>query len=76
MLQGPSNAIMLINIGLISGLMALGLNMQWGYAGLFNAGVMGSVVVGAIMVILITHDPIPGAMDMRGRGRGCCRALR
>ena len=59
-LQGPTNAIMLINIGLISGMMALGLNMQWGYAGLFNAGVMGSVVVGAIMVILITHDPIPG----------------
>ena len=58
-LQGPTNAIMLVNIGLISGLMALGLNMQWGYAGLFNAGVMGSVVVGAIMVILITHDPIP-----------------
>ena len=58
--QGPTNAVMLINIGLISGMMALGLNMQWGYAGLFNAGVMGSVVVGAIMVILITHDPIPG----------------
>lgn len=58
--QGPTNAIMLINIGLISGLMALGLNMQWGYAGLFNAGVMGSVVVGAIMVILVTHNPIPG----------------
>lgn len=57
--QGPTNAIMLINIGLISGLMALGLNMQWGYAGLFNAGVMGSVVIGAIAVILITHDPIP-----------------
>ena len=58
-LQGPTNAIMLVNIGLISGMMALGLNMQWGYAGLFNAGVMGSVVVGAVMVILVTHDPIP-----------------
>ena len=65
-LQGPTNAILLINIGLISGLMALGLNMQWGYAGLFNAGVMGSVVVGAIMVILITHDPVPGAMAAGG----------
>lgn len=58
--QGPTNAVMLVNIGLISGLMALGLNMQWGYAGLFNAGVMGSVVVGAIVVILITHEPIAG----------------
>lgn len=65
-LQGPTNAIMLVNIGLISGMMALGLNMQWGYAGLFNAGVMGSVVVGAIMVILVTHDPVPGAMSVGG----------
>ena len=65
-LQGPTNAILLINIGLISGLMALGLNIQWGYAGLFNAGVMGSVVVGAIMVILVTHKPVPGAMAAGG----------
>ena len=59
-IQGPTNALMMVNIGLISGMMALGLNMQWGYAGLFNAGVMGSIVVGAIVVILVTHDPIPG----------------
>jgi ABC-type branched-subunit amino acid transport system permease subunit len=28
-------------MSLISAIMALGVNIQWGYAGLFNVGVMG-----------------------------------
>ena len=51
-------------------------NMQWGYAGLFNAA-PGSVVVGAIMVILITpilyQGPWPGggfAASWYGWGHG------
>ena len=74
-LQGPTNAIMLVNIGLISGLMALGLNMQWGYAGLFNAGVMGSVVIGALVVILVTHDPISGPIVPPELERGSSASL-
>ena len=31
---------------IISAIMALGLNMQWGYAGLFNAGIMGFASLG------------------------------
>ena len=39
--QSWSVALSIINLCLISSIMALGLNMQWGYAGLFNVGVMG-----------------------------------
>ena len=30
----------IINLSLISAIMALGVNIQWGYAGLFNVGIM------------------------------------
>jgi branched-chain amino acid transport system permease protein len=31
----------ILNLCLISSIMALGVNIQWGYAGLFNVGTMG-----------------------------------
>jgi branched-chain amino acid transport system permease protein len=34
--------------------MALGVNMQWGYAGLFNTGVMGFVALGGLAVVLVS----------------------
>ncbi|MEE8349465.1 MAG: branched-chain amino acid ABC transporter permease, partial [Acidobacteriota bacterium] len=41
---GQSWNVMLaiFNLCVISAIMSMGLNMQWGYAGLFNAGVMAS----------------------------------
>ena len=41
-------ALTILNLCLISAIMALGLNMQWGYAGLFNVGVMGFAAVGGL----------------------------
>ena len=41
-------ALGIVNMGLISAVMALGVNMQWGYAGLFNIGVMGFVALGGL----------------------------
>jgi len=38
-------------------LIALGLTIQWGYAGLFNAGVMGFVAIGAFMTVLVSFPP-------------------
>ncbi len=35
-------------------LIALGLTIQWGYAGLFNAGVMGFVAIGAFLAVLVS----------------------
>jgi len=34
-------------VALIYGIVALGLNLQWGYTGLFNAGIVGFYAVGA-----------------------------
>jgi branched-chain amino acid transport system permease protein len=40
--------------------MALGLNLQWGFTGLFNVGVAGFVAVGAYASALLTGSPEPG----------------
>ena len=43
-----NSALAILNMGLISAVMALGVNMQWGYAGLFNAGIVGFLALGAL----------------------------
>ncbi len=40
-------------------LIALGLNIQWGYAGLFNAGIMGFVAIAAFVSMLVSY-PVNG----------------
>jgi branched-chain amino acid transport system permease protein len=44
----------------IFAVMALGLNLQWGFCGLFNVGVAGFVAVGAYASALLTGPPEPG----------------
>jgi branched-chain amino acid transport system permease protein len=43
----------------IFAVMALGLNLQWGFCGLFNVGVAGFVAVGAYASALLTGPPEP-----------------
>ena len=45
-LQSWSLSLAILNLCLISAIMALGVNIQWGYAGLVNFGVMGFSAVG------------------------------
>ena len=61
--QGWSVALSLLTVGLISAVMALGLNMQWGYAGLFNAGVMGFSAIGAIACVLVSMPWVTASMS-------------
>ena len=44
----------LLTVGGIYALLALGLNVQWGFAGLFNAGVAGFAAIGAYTYALLT----------------------
>lgn len=44
----------LLTVGGIYAIFALGLNVQWGFAGLFNAGIVGFVAVGAYTYALLT----------------------
>jgi len=48
----------IINLCLISAVMALGVNMQWGYAGLLNVGVMGFAALGGMSAVLVSRAPI------------------
>ena len=47
-------AMSLLTVGGIYALLALGLNVQWGFAGLFNAGVAGFAAIGAYTYALFT----------------------
>ncbi|MEL6700219.1 MAG: branched-chain amino acid ABC transporter permease [Pseudomonadota bacterium] len=59
-------ALFLVNMGLLSALMALGVNLQWGYAGLFNIGVMGFVALGGLAAVLVGMQPVPEAWAAGG----------
>ncbi|MGC9370151.1 MAG: branched-chain amino acid ABC transporter permease [Paracoccaceae bacterium] len=64
--QSWNAALAIVNMGLISAIMALGVNMQWGYAGLFNVGVMGFVALGGLGAVLVSMPPVPEAWSAGG----------
>ncbi len=65
-IQSWNVALAILNMCLISAIMALGVNIQWGYAGLFNAGVMGFTALGGLAAIVISVAPVPAAWDAGG----------
>jgi branched-chain amino acid transport system permease protein len=65
-LQSWNLSLQILNIGILSAIMALGVNMQWGYAGLFSTGIMGSVALGGLAVVLVSGTPIPQAWAAGG----------
>ncbi len=67
-LQSWNVALGIVNMGLISAIMALGVNMQWGYAGLFNVGIMGFVALGGLGAVVIAMPPV-GEAWAAGGGR-------
>ena len=68
MFQSWNLALAIMNMALISSIMALGVNMQWGYAGLFSVGTMGFVALGGLAVVLVSAAPVPGAWALGGTG--------
>ena len=46
--------------------MALGVNIQWGYAGLFNVGTMGFAALGGVAAVLIAKAPVSEAWSAGG----------
>ena len=59
--QSWDSAMFVLNFGLISAVMALGVNLQWGLAGLFNVGIMGFVALGGLATVLVSMPPVPAA---------------
>jgi branched-chain amino acid transport system permease protein len=64
--QSWNTTLTIFNMGLISAIMALGVNMQWGYAGLFNVGVMGFVALGGLAAVLVSLPPVGEAWAAGG----------
>ncbi|MCJ8338308.1 MAG: branched-chain amino acid ABC transporter permease [Pseudomonadales bacterium] len=63
-------ALTLINMCIISAIMALGVNIQWGYAGLFNVGIMGFCALGGAAAVLVSKAPVTEAWSAGGAGMG------
>ncbi|OAN81213.1 branched-chain amino acid ABC transporter permease [Jannaschia sp. EhC01] len=64
--QSWNTSLTIFNMALVSCIMALGVNIQWGYAGLFNVGVMGFVALGGLAAVLVSSDPVPEAWALGG----------
>ena len=67
-LQSWNVAFSILNMCLISAIMALGVNIQWGYAGLFNVGVMGFAALGGLAGVVISMPPVDEAWVAGGFG--------
>lgn len=52
-----SYLVFFLTVALIFGIVTLGLNLQWGSTGLFNAGVVGFYAVGAYAFAILTAPP-------------------
>ncbi|WP_246849629.1 branched-chain amino acid ABC transporter permease [Rubellimicrobium arenae] len=64
--MGWNYALTVMNMGLISAIMALGVNLQWGFAGLFNVGIMGFVALGGLAAVLVSMPPVGEAWAAGG----------
>jgi len=69
-MQSWTLAFTIINLCLISAVMALGVNIQWGYAGLFNVGIAGFTALGGLAAMLVSTPPVVGAWQAGGLQMG------
>ena len=60
-LQSWGVALSILNLCLISAVMSIGVNIQWGYAGLINFGLMGYAALGGLAAVLISAEPVQEA---------------
>jgi len=65
-MQSWNTALQILNFGLISAIMALGVNLQWGFAGLFNVGIMGFVALGGLAAVIVSMPPTTEAWSAGG----------
>ena len=64
--QSWNVALSIFNMCLISAVMTMGANIQWGYAGLINFGLMGYAALGGLAAVLISVDPVEEAWQAGG----------
>ena len=70
--QSWSIALSIFNYCMISAVMTMGANIQWGYAGLINFGIMGYTALGGLAVVLVSVAPVPEAWEVGGLNMMVC----
>ena len=65
-LQSWSIALSILCFCLISAVMTMGANIQWGYAGLINFGIMGYTALGGLAAVLVSVPPVTEAWQVGG----------
>jgi len=66
--QSWSLSLSILNMCIISAIMSMGINMQWGYAGIFNVGIMGFTALGGLAAVLVSYSPVGEAWSVGGSG--------
>ena len=61
--QSWNLALTIFNLCVISSIMSLGINIQWGNAGIVNFGVMGFAALGGLANIIVSMPPTAKAWD-------------
>jgi len=64
--QSWNVALTIFNLCVISSIMTLGINIQWGNAGIVNFGVMGFAALGGLANIIISMPPTSNAWNVGG----------
>jgi len=64
--QSWNIAFSIFNLCLISAVMTMGANIQWGYAGLINFGIMGYTALGGLAAVLVSVPPVREAWQVGG----------
>ena len=71
-LQSRSIALSILCFCLISAVMTMGANIQWGYAGLINFGIMGYTALGGLAAVLVSVPPVQEAWQVGGLSMVFC----
>jgi len=74
-LQSWSVALSILCFCLISAVMTMGANIQWGYAGLINFGIMGYTALGGLAAVLVSVPPVREAWQVGGLNMILCAFL-
>jgi branched-chain amino acid transport system permease protein len=72
-LNSWNTSLSILNFALLATIAALGVNIQWGYAGLFSVGTMGFTALGGLAVVLISARP--NSENWQAGGLGILLAL-
>ncbi|GLQ54239.1 branched-chain amino acid ABC transporter permease [Devosia nitrariae] len=66
MVQGTASMLLILTQATAYALIALGLNIQWGYGGLFNFAIMGFLMVGGASTVFLSYPVNTAFWDSDG----------